>query len=83
MSENELNELCRCIEGERRRQAAEQSLIQHIQTTLSEYPDACHEHLFPGLSTQDKKSSAEGNLAKAEHKLRPSKIKEWTDFPDE
>ncbi|KUL81423.1 hypothetical protein ZTR_09479, partial [Talaromyces verruculosus] len=76
-------------EGEqRRREEAEQNLdqerLQTQNTTLPEFLDACHKHLFLGLTIQkDKKSSTKGDPANADRKLRPSRIQEWTDFPDE
>jgi hypothetical protein len=75
-------------EERRRREEAEQNLnleiLQTRNTTLPEFLDACHEHLFLGLTIQkDKKSSTKGDPANADRKLRPSRIQEWTDFPDE
>ncbi|QKX56736.1 uncharacterized protein TRUGW13939_03842 [Talaromyces rugulosus] len=69
-------------EEERRlREAAEQQLRD---TTLPEFLNACHEHLFLGLAVQpDKTSSTKGSPANADHKLRPSRIQEWTTFADE
>lgn len=41
-------------------------------------------HLFLGLAIQkDKDSSTKGDPANADHKLRPAKIREWTNFPNE
>ncbi|KAF3404774.1 hypothetical protein DPV78_003466 [Talaromyces pinophilus] len=75
-------------EEQRRREEAEQNLdqerLQTQNTTLPEFLDACHKHLFLGLTIQkDKKSSTKGDPANADRKLRPSRIQEWTDFPDE
>uniref|UniRef100_A0A093VE36 Putative AAA family ATPase y4kL n=1 Tax=Talaromyces marneffei PM1 TaxID=1077442 RepID=A0A093VE36_TALMA len=75
-------------EEQRRREEAERNLnleiLQTRSTTLPEFLDACHEHLFLGLTIQkDKKSSTKGDPANADRKLRPSRIQEWTDFPDE
>uniref|UniRef100_A0A093ULW5 Putative cell division control protein 7 like 2 n=1 Tax=Talaromyces marneffei PM1 TaxID=1077442 RepID=A0A093ULW5_TALMA len=75
-------------EEQRRRVEAEQTLhverLQTQNTTLPEFLDACHEHLFLGLTIQkDKKSSTKGDPANADRKLRPSRIQEWKHFPDE
>ncbi|KAL4748273.1 hypothetical protein BDW72DRAFT_156847 [Aspergillus terricola var. indicus] len=86
MSQQEIEELRRHLENEQRlRQQAEEQLRLQIQnTTLPEFLDACHSHLFLGLDVQrDKDSSTKGNPANADRKLRPAKIQEWTSFPDE
>lgn len=75
-------------EEQRRREEAEQSLnlerLQTQNTNLPEFLNACHEHLFLGLTIQkDKKSSTKGDPANADRKLRPNRIREWTSFPDE
>uniref|UniRef100_A0A093VMC0 Reticulocyte-binding protein 2 like a n=1 Tax=Talaromyces marneffei PM1 TaxID=1077442 RepID=A0A093VMC0_TALMA len=75
-------------EEQRRREIAERDLnleiLQTRNTTLPEFLDACHKHLFLGLTIQkDKKSSTKGDPANADRKLRPSRIQEWTDFPDQ
>ncbi|EEA18486.1 hypothetical protein TMatcc_001228 [Talaromyces marneffei ATCC 18224] len=75
-------------EEQQRREEAERNLnlerLQTRNTTLPEFLDACHKHLFLGLTIQkDKKSSTKGDPANADRKLRPSRIQEWTDFPDE
>ncbi|KAL5332340.1 hypothetical protein BJX70DRAFT_404699 [Aspergillus crustosus] len=67
-----------------RKQAEEQLRLQIQNTTLPEFLDACHSHLFLGLDIQrDKDSSTKGNPTNADRKLRPAKIREWTSFPDE
>lgn len=80
------------LEEQRRREQAEraqnqaelQLRLQTQQTTLPEFLDACHVHLFLGLSIQqDKDSSTKGDPANADRKLRPEKIREWTSFPAE
>uniref|UniRef100_A0A093URP4 Putative cell division control protein 7 like 2 n=1 Tax=Talaromyces marneffei PM1 TaxID=1077442 RepID=A0A093URP4_TALMA len=96
MSHSEIDELRqrlrdaenRIIEEQQRREEAERNLnleiLQTRNTTLPEFLDACHEHLFLGLTIQkDKKSSTKGDPANADRKLRPSRIQEWTSFPDE
>jgi hypothetical protein len=72
-------------EEQRRREEAEHQLrLQTQGTTLPEFLNACHEHLFLGLIIQkDKASSTKGDPANADRKLRPEKIQEWTDFPQE
>ncbi|KAJ5584704.1 uncharacterized protein N7459_004504 [Penicillium hispanicum] len=71
------------IEEQRLREQAEYQLrAQTQETTLPEFLDACHVHLFLGLSIQkDKGSSTKGDPANADRKLRPTKIREWTSFP--
>jgi hypothetical protein len=93
MSLQEIQELRRRLEEERqlreeeqrRRERAEGILkLETQQTTLPEFLDACHLHLFLGLTIQkDKDSSTKGDPANAHHELRPSKIREWTNFPNE
>jgi hypothetical protein len=72
-------------EEQRRREDAEDELrLQTQGTTLPEFLDACHEHLFLGLAIQkDKDSSTKGDPANADRKFRPNKIQEWRDFPEE
>ncbi|OKL55242.1 hypothetical protein UA08_09486 [Talaromyces atroroseus] len=67
-------------EEQRRREVAEQQ-IQN--TTLPEFLNACHEHLFLNLIIQDKDSSTKGDPANADRKFRPDRIEEWTSFPQE
>ncbi|BDD55464.1 hypothetical protein MPDQ_003446 [Monascus purpureus] len=65
-------------------QAEEQLKLQTQETTLPEFLDACHVHLFLGLSIQkDRDSSTKGDPANADRKLRPTKVREWTSFPRE
>ncbi|KMU85034.1 hypothetical protein CIHG_02817 [Coccidioides immitis H538.4] len=75
------------LRGEERRlrkQAEEQLRLQTQNTTVPEFLDACHSHLFLGLDIRrDKDSSTKGNPANAGRKLCPAKIREWTNFPDE
>ncbi|KAL4893407.1 hypothetical protein BDV59DRAFT_30432 [Aspergillus ambiguus] len=76
----------RLLEEERhlREQAEDQLRLQTQQTTLPEFLDACHAHLFLGLSIQkNKDSSTKGDPANADRKLRPNKIREWISFPAE
>ncbi|KAL4993231.1 hypothetical protein BDV10DRAFT_179484 [Aspergillus recurvatus] len=84
--QEEIQELRRRLEEEqgRRRQAEEQLRRQIQNTTLPEFLDACHSHLFLGLHIQrDRDSSTKGDPANADRKLRPAKIREWTSFPNE
>ncbi|KAH8691790.1 hypothetical protein BGW36DRAFT_431041 [Talaromyces proteolyticus] len=64
---------------QQRREKAERNLnlkiLQTRNTTLPEFLNACHKHLFLGLTIQkDKKSSTKGDPANADRKLRPSRI---------
>ncbi|KAL4985840.1 hypothetical protein BDW68DRAFT_164296 [Aspergillus falconensis] len=84
--QEEIQELRRRLKEEQeRRQQAEEQLRRQIQnTTLPEFLDACHSHLFLGLHIQrDRESSTKGDPANADRKLRPAKIREWTSFPNE
>ncbi|KAH8431010.1 uncharacterized protein LDX57_008671 [Aspergillus melleus] len=96
MSQQELQDLRRRLEEEQRlreeerrlRDQAEEQLraqmTQIQETTLPEFLDGCHLHLFLGLSIQqDKSSSTKGDPANADRKLRPDKIREWASFPTE
>ncbi|KAA8646762.1 uncharacterized protein ATNIH1004_005437 [Aspergillus tanneri] len=89
----EIQELRQRLEEEQRRHEqaersqleAEEQLKLHTQETP--YPvflNACHVHLFLGLAIQiAKDSSTKGDPANADRKLRPAKIREWTNFPNE
>ncbi|OAA42190.1 Protein kinase-like domain protein [Metarhizium rileyi] len=72
-------------EAEQQREEAELELKRRTQnTTLLEFLDACHRHLFLGLDVQeDKETSTKGDPANAEQKLRPDYIREWNNFPSE
>lgn len=93
MSLQEIQDLYRRLEEEQRlrkeadlqRARAEEELrIQTQNTTLPEFLDACHVHLFLGLTVDpDKDSSTKGDPANADRKLRPAKIREWINFPQE
>ncbi|KAI1958203.1 hypothetical protein LOZ58_005318 [Ophidiomyces ophidiicola] len=52
-------------------------------TTIFEYLDTCHMHLFLGLTVGDTKDSTKGALTKPDGRLRPQKITEWLGFADE
>ena len=99
MSLHEIQELRRQLEKEKRlreddrrlREQAEQSQIhaeeqlrlQTQATTLPEFLDACHVHLFLSLAVQKYSDSTTGDPANADRKLRPAQIREWTSFPNE
>ncbi|KAK8142951.1 hypothetical protein G3M48_007920 [Beauveria asiatica] len=70
-------------QAEQQRDEAELELKRQTQNTmLSEFLDACHQHLFLGIYVQeDKESSTKGDPANAEQKLRPDYIREWNEFP--
>ncbi|KKK18214.1 hypothetical protein P175DRAFT_0508565 [Aspergillus ochraceoroseus IBT 24754] len=71
-------------ERRRREQAEDELKLQTQNTTLLEFLDGCHTHLFLGLTVQqDKNSTTKGDPANADHKVRPTKIREWTNFPTE
>ncbi|KAF2785855.1 hypothetical protein K505DRAFT_261180, partial [Melanomma pulvis-pyrius CBS 109.77] len=65
-------------EEQRRRERAEEKTRK---TTLLELLDACHTHLYSGLTVQDVALSTQGHPANADDKLRPDRILEWEDFP--
>ncbi|CDM36994.1 hypothetical protein DTO006G1_1951 [Penicillium roqueforti] len=70
-------------EAETRRQLSEER-IQTRDTTLPEFLDACHVHLFLGMNVQTCiDSSTKGDPANADNKLRPARIREWVEFPQE
>lgn len=56
---------------------------QMVATTLPEYLDACHVHIFSRLRVRDAESSTQGDPANATNKYRPERIREWVDFPSE
>ncbi|KAH8428823.1 uncharacterized protein LDX57_006502 [Aspergillus melleus] len=72
-------------EEQRRREKAEEEFRRQTQdTTLPEFLDACHLHSFLVLKIQqDKSSTTQGNPANADRKLRPARIREWSNFPEE
>jgi hypothetical protein len=72
-------------EEQRRREEAEQQLRLLTQdTTLTEFLDACHIHLFLSMIIQDDPdSSTKGQPENADNKLRPDKIREWKNFPQQ
>ncbi|KAL4958856.1 uncharacterized protein BDV14DRAFT_23722 [Aspergillus stella-maris] len=83
---DEIQELRRRLKEEQllRKQVEEQLRHQTQNTTLPEFLDACHSHLFLGLDIQrDKDSSTKGDPANADRKIRPARIREWSSFPDE
>ncbi|KIX00090.1 uncharacterized protein Z518_10227 [Rhinocladiella mackenziei CBS 650.93] len=50
-------------------------------TSLAEFLDACHVHLYQGLAVQHKTQSTQGTPANADRKLRPGYMVSWMDFP--
>ncbi|KAM5475384.1 hypothetical protein MauCBS54593_001072 [Microsporum audouinii] len=96
MSAMSREDLLQELEKERRlRQQAEEEnakkeeennkLRKQIElTTLPEFLDACHVHLFVGFSTRiNNKTGTQGVPENATSKLRPNYIREWTTFPQE
>ncbi|KAK1907866.1 hypothetical protein P3342_006196 [Pyrenophora teres f. teres] len=81
-----LEEQRRRLDEQRRRKAAEQAQNKAEErtrkTTLPEFLDACHNHLYSGLTVQpDATLSTRGDPANANNKLRPEKLLLWEDFP--
>ena len=79
-------------EAQRREQEAERLREEerHLyerrtgKTTLPEFLDACHTHLFLGLTIQpDSTQSTQGDAANAENKPRPDRILPWLEFDAE
>jgi hypothetical protein len=73
-------------EEQHRREAAEKAQKRADETTrkttLTEFLDACHNHLHSGLTVQtDATLSTRGDPANANNKLRPEKLLLWEDFP--
>lgn len=63
----------RAQEEERRRR--EQAEEKTRKTTLPEFLDACHTHLYSGLTVQtDRALSTQGDPANANNKMRPERI---------
>ena len=69
---------CGREEEKRGREVAEEKTRK---TTLPEFLNACHVHLYLGLTVQDVKMSTQGNPANANNKIRPERIQAWEDFP--
>ena len=65
-------------EAERGRQEAEEKTRK---TTLPEFLNACHVHLYSGLTVQDATMSTRGDPTNANKKIRPERIQAWEDFP--
>ncbi|EER22899.1 hypothetical protein CPC735_021980 [Coccidioides posadasii C735 delta SOWgp] len=80
-------------EAEQAQRAAEQAqrAAEQVQraaeektrrSTLPEYLDACHTHLFLGLVPGQPKRSTKGSANNADGKLRPDRIREWVPFAE-
>ena len=66
-------------EAERAREEAEEKTRK---TTLPEFLNACHAHLYSGLAVQtDATLSTRGDPTNANNKIRPERIQAWEDFP--
>ncbi|KAL9099373.1 MAG: hypothetical protein Q9163_005121 [Psora crenata] len=65
-------------EERRLREEAEEKMRP---TTLPEFLDACHVHLYSGLTLQKVSLSTQGDPANAADKIRPDRILAWDDFP--
>ena len=75
-------------EEEQRRREEEQRRREEVEertrkTTLPEYLDVCHKHLYLSLAIQkDATQSTQGKPANAKNKLRPERFVAWSDFPE-
>ncbi|RAL61766.1 hypothetical protein DID88_002830, partial [Monilinia fructigena] len=66
-------------EDERKR--AEDAAQHERKTTLAEYLDLCHTHLFRSISVQTNKSlTTQGDVTSPKGKLRPNRLCPWIDF---
>ena len=85
--ERRCDEEQRCREEEQQRREDEQQRREEAEnrtckTTVPELLDACHTHLFLGLTIQENTTmSTQGDPANAVNKVRPDKIRFWQDFP--
>ncbi|RAL59462.1 hypothetical protein DID88_006578 [Monilinia fructigena] len=69
----------RKAEDERKR--AEDAAQHERKTTLAEYLDLCHTHLFRSISVQTNKSlTTQGDVTSPKGKLRPNRLCPWIDF---
>jgi hypothetical protein len=67
-------------EEQERREEAERATQK---TTLPEFIEACHVHLYSNLVVQDDLSqSTKGDASNADNKVRPERIQVWEDFPE-
>ncbi|KAM5438507.1 hypothetical protein MferCBS31731_005084 [Microsporum ferrugineum] len=91
MADDEVKKLRELLQHEQQRrrvaeqglQVAERRLEEQIRcSTLPEYLDACHTHLFLGLVPGHPKGSTKGSANNADGKLRPDRIREWTLFAE-
>ena len=71
-------------ETERARQQRKDAERPLRKTTLPEYLDACHTHLYSNLTIQtDSLMSTYRNPSNAENKIRPEKLCFWDNFADQ
>ncbi|PVI00766.1 hypothetical protein DM02DRAFT_718203 [Periconia macrospinosa] len=88
-SEASVKELMRQIEELKLKHEKQTRLLEEEQsktrkTTFVEFLDACHNFLQGALSVQtDKSMTTQGSPANATKKLRPERIRHWTNFPAE
>ncbi|KAG4024915.1 hypothetical protein MFRU_090g00020 [Monilinia fructicola] len=60
---------------------AEEYMQYTRKTTLTEYLDYCHIHLFQPISVQtDKSLTTQGDITSPKGKLRPNRLRPWKDF---
>ena len=77
----------RRLRGEEQRLREEEHQLYKRRTgksTLPEFLDACHKHLYLGLTIQtDSTQSTQGDGANAENKPRPDRILPWPGFHEQ
>jgi len=67
--------------AEEERKRAEEAEQRTRKTTLTEYLDLCHAHLFQSISVEtDKSLSTQGDITSPKDKLRPDRLRPWNDF---
>ncbi|KAF7879510.1 hypothetical protein EAF04_000706 [Stromatinia cepivora] len=66
---------------EQERQRADEKDKSLRKTTLSEYLDLCHTHLFQSISVQTNKAlTTQGGITNPKGKLCPNNLRPWDDF---
>ncbi|EFW18617.1 hypothetical protein D8B26_005366 [Coccidioides posadasii str. Silveira] len=77
-TQEELQSTAQNLQEEREQRKLQEELQQ--KTTIFEFLDACHTHLFLGLTVRHPKDSTKGDLANPVGRLRPEKIRKWLGF---
>ncbi|KAI1935734.1 hypothetical protein LOZ57_006872 [Ophidiomyces ophidiicola] len=62
------------------RQSLYEEREQKQPTTIFEFLDGCHTHLFRGLTVRNAKYSTKGDLSNPDGKLRRERIRQWPHF---